>query len=444
MSINVGMGVSQDDNLMKAAKKAAQEAKDQLGGKKPKLLMFFCTYTYPEDQYQRSQEEIYRIFEDKGVPLVGGTTLGFFAKDKYYFDVSLFGKTMGTALKAMGKVFKPLKFTGACVLALESDSLNISVGLGTDSFQEPYSAGEKAVQEAFSSLSQRKISIDEPINSFLITPGLDKSGKSFDTDIIKGIISGSKYHLRILGGGLCGGISEQSPFMGSAFYNGGVYRESVIFIALNSEFKVGFGIGNSIDPVAKIGLITKMRNKRTIEEINGRPAAEVVFEVVKKHLDIKKEDFLKTPGITGLAGFALVFPDPTGKFFWPNLPVVITDEKYVEMTHSGLEKGMLLTLAKGDKESCIEANVNATKLMIEEVGTKDFNFIMFFSCAARGIVMGKDYVHEIKQIKNILGKKDLPVFGICSNGEQGFYKIGSPVATVFIIAMLGISNVIRK
>jgi len=447
MSLNVGMGVSQDDNLIKAAKKAAQEAKEKIGNKKPKLLMFFCTYTYPKDQYIKAQEEIYKVFGDKGIPLVGGTALGFFAKDKYFFDVSLFGKTMGVLLKAMGKVFKPLKFTGACVLALESDSLKIGVGLGTNAFEEPYSAGEKAVKDALESLEsniQGGLFKKDSVDSFVIAPGFNALGKNFDTDIIKGIISNSKYPLRIVGGGLCGGASIHASFTGPAFYNGGVYEESVIFVALDSEFKIGYGIGSSAEPIDKIGLITKMKDARTIGEINGKPAAEVLFEVTKKHLNVKKEEFFKTPSVAALAGFAVIFPDPTGDFFWTNIPAFIIDGKYVEMTHSGLKEGMILALTKGDKESCREANARATKLLAEDVGIKNFNFIIFFSCAIRGVVMGKDYVHEVKEIRNILKDKDVPIFGLCSNGEQGSYKTGPVMATALTIAMMGFSKEARK
>ena len=39
--VHVGIGVSQKDDLVEAAREAAQKAKEKIEGRKPKLLMFF-------------------------------------------------------------------------------------------------------------------------------------------------------------------------------------------------------------------------------------------------------------------------------------------------------------------------------------------------------------------------------------------------------------------
>jgi len=445
-SINIGIGVSQEDNLIRAAERAAKKAKEEIKGKSPKLLMFFCTYTYPEDQYRKAQEEIYNIFGSKSIPLMGGTTVGFFAKDKYFFDISLFGKAMGVVLKAMGKMFKPLKFTGACVVALDSDCLNVGVGLGTNVFKEPSSAGKEAFDSAMKELkgnSKEDISRLDLINALLFGPGVDKSGRSFSQKVADSIVSCSKYAVKIEGGELCGGVSNITTFPGSVFYNGEVYKESVLLTLFTSRLVVGHGVASSVEMVDRIGLVTKMKDKWTIEEINKKPAAEVIFKVLKKHLKVSKEKFYEAPGLSILGGFSLVFPDPVGKFLWNNNPAKIIDGKYARMINSGIKEGMILVLARGTRETCIEANANATKSMIEDAD-RDLNFVMFFSCSARGIILGKEYSQEIKQIKKVLKNKDIPIFGICSNGEVASYKDGPPTATAFIISMMGISNKIKK
>jgi len=440
--IKVGIGISQKNNLIEAGKKAAQKAKEQLGGEKPKLLLFFCTYTYPENQYQKAQEEIYKIFEDKEIPLVGGTTLGFFAKDRYFFDISLFGKAMGVVMKALSEVFRPLKFNGACVVALQSDAMEVGIGIGENVFKNPVSAGRDAIKEALNTIKYNP----QTTNGFLITPGADKKGRFFDSKIIEGIASFLNGPFRLQGGGLCGGVTEETVSAGSSFYNGKVYTESVIITTLNTELEMVCGADTSVEIVDKIGLVNKVKDEWTIEEINGRPAAEVVFEVAKKHMkNLKKEYFFKIPATIGLrGGYSLVSSDPTEDFFWPNFPSAVIDGKYLQMMNASIKKGMLLALAKGTTEACIEASVNATKSMIEKIDSKDFGFVMFFSCAVRGVVMGRDYFNEVKQIKNVLGDKDVPVFGICSSGEQALSKTGFPVAGSFIIAMMGISNKIKK
>ncbi|KPJ56825.1 hypothetical protein AMJ49_03710 [Parcubacteria bacterium DG_74_2] len=83
--VNVGIGISQKDNLIKAAKEAAEKAKQEIKGKKPKLLMFFCDLSYAvrykeETDYEKAMRAIREIFLDKDIPLVGGTTIGFLPK----------------------------------------------------------------------------------------------------------------------------------------------------------------------------------------------------------------------------------------------------------------------------------------------------------------------------------------------------------------------------
>ncbi len=219
--INVGIGVSQKNNLIETAKEAAQKAKEEIGDKKPKLLMFFLNFTYPQKDYQKAIEEVYNVFDnDRSIPLVGGPVIGFFAKDKYYFDVSLLGKTVGFLLKGAEKIIRSLKLYGAAVIALESDYLNIGTGIGPNAFKEPEKAGRDSINQALNNLEYnpsvaylamikkgiKDITRFKPISGFLLTPGNSSNGAIFDQKIIDGITSVTKRTVRLAGGGLCSGI----------------------------------------------------------------------------------------------------------------------------------------------------------------------------------------------------------------------------------------------
>lgn len=151
--VYTGIGVSQKDNLIEAAREAAQESKKELGeGKIPKLLMFFCIFNYPKEQYKKAIETVYQVFGDDKIPLVGGNVMGFFAKDKYYFDIRMAGKAAGFLMQGLGKVLKPFKFNGASVIALSSDYLNIGTGIGLDVNKSPEEAGKKSISQALDNL----------------------------------------------------------------------------------------------------------------------------------------------------------------------------------------------------------------------------------------------------------------------------------------------------
>jgi len=476
--IFTGIGISQKDNLIEAGKEAAIKAKQELiseqkksfeqtrpltpgkefNYKSPILLMFFCTYTYPKEQYEKAQKQVQEVFEAEKqippIPLIGGTTLGFFAKDRYYFDPALMGKPAEIALKTAGKIFKPLKFTGAVVLALQSDYINVGTGIGLNAFEKPYEAGRTSIEMAGKNLlfnpqlaymamlkrGVKDISKIRPVNGFIITPGSDKQARFHDSQILEGVTSISKTALRIQGGGLTGGMSKFATLPGFAFYNGKVYQEAVISVILGSELEIGYGVGVGIKPIANIGLITKIKDPWTIEEINGKPAVEVISKVYKEHTNLNVEKWLKTSKdwLTPIIiGYPAAVPESSGNFFWPMLHGV--ENKYLR-TATPVKEGITLVLGQIAKESCKQATSKATQLMIEDIDSKNFGFVLFFSCAARGMILGKDYMVEIKKIKETLENKDIPVFGIASSGEQAFYKTGSPTGTAVTITMLGISN----
>jgi hypothetical protein len=452
--VNVGIGVSKESDLVKSAAEAAKESKKEVGGKKPKLLMLFCTHNYPKEQYKKAQEAVYKVFGDDSIPLIGGTTLGFFAKNKYYFDPGLFGETIGRLSEAVGKVFKPLKFSGSAVLALESDFIQIGVGIGEKAFDNPRLAGRQAIERALENLDYnpqvaylaalkkgaRDITRIRPVNGFLLTPGNCEEGKFYDSGIIEGIISVAKDSLKIQGGGLCGGTNKKSTIGGTSFYNGNIYEKTVIVVIFGSELTIGFGVGSGSEPIDNIGLVTELGDDEwTIKKINGKPAADVICEAIKKNTPVSEKDFYEVPALLGLEGYALVSPDTRGSLFWSNFPTKVLEDKSVVLMLP-VKKGMMFALGKDTKESCGKATVDATKLMMEDVNTNNFGFVMFFSCAVRGMIMGRNYFKEIEEIKKTLDKKDVPIFGICSNGEQAFYKTGSPVGTAFTITMMGISN----
>ncbi|KPJ56780.1 hypothetical protein AMJ49_03855 [Parcubacteria bacterium DG_74_2] len=477
-----GIGISQKDNLISATKEAAENAKKELTQdlkkenkkyKNPNLLMFFSIYTHSKEEYEQAQKEIYNIFGKKNnegnpLSLVGGEVLGFFAKDKYFFDPALIGKMAGLALGIIGKVIKPLKFKGVSVLAIQSDYLNVGIGIGLDADKNPEKAGLDCINMAFENLRYnpslaymsmlqrgvKDITKFRPLNGFLLTPGISFKHNLLDQQILDAISLKTKRTLRLIGGGGSGGpgdIKGKGKFLetglggfkdGYRFYNGGVYKEVVISIIFGSELEIGYGTGSKAKPFGEGVFITKLKNPYVIEELNKRPAADVVAEIYEKYVGVKNQEFFQNPilpaAISG-KGYVFSLPESRGEFFWPIVFLRTIDNKYIQ-TVCPLQTNLGLEFVKLTKENCIKATTEAAQIMIDDVKSKNFEFVLFFSCGVRGQIMGKEYFKEIEKIKQVLEKKDVPVFGICSVGEQGFYKNGPMTASSILITMLGISE----
>lgn len=450
--VNVGIGVSQKDNLVEAAKEAAQKAKEELGDVSPKLLMFFCVFTYPEKDYQKSLDVIYKVFGNKDIPLVGGDVLGFFAKDKYYFDVEIFGKVLSIFIKGLGKILSQFRFKGVSVIALHSDYLSVGIGIGENAFKNPEKAGKDSIKMALDNLDynpsiaylammkkgMKDITRFRPLNAFLLTPGMSPQKEFFDQEILDGIVSFTKRTVRLAGGGMSDGISGKTTKDGHLFFNKNVYKEAVISIVFGSDLEIGYGVRTGAVALPDRVVITKASG-HIVYEINNAPPINVLRKIYEKYEKKRITDFLNLEMSLMIKGYAMGITDLKGDFYWPFVFTEIVDDKYLRSLFP-MKEGIGLTFVKITPEEAYKATKKATKDMIEDAKTDDFGFVMFASCAVRGQILGKRYLQEIQSIKEVLGDKNTPIFGICSNGEQATYKTSEPRASSFSIILMGISN----
>ncbi len=451
--VNTYIGVSQKENLIEAAKEAAQESKDELGSKKPKLLMFFCIFTYDKKDYKQALKTIYDVFEDKDIPLVGGSVLGFFAKDKYYFDVNMLGKVSGAFLKGAGKIVPSFRFNGVVVLALESDYFNVGTGLGLNAFKEPEKAGKDSITQALDNLEYnpsvaylammkkgaKDITRFRPINGFLLTPGIEPSRQILlDQEILNGIVSLTKRTVRLAGGGMSSGMSERITIGGSVFYNDNSYEGAVVSIVFGSDLEIGYGLGNGAEALPQKTVITKAEG-HVIYELDNRPAVDVLDEIYRQYDYKKTENSLDFYYYMLTKGYLVGLRDMKGDFYWPILCASVVDNKHLVSLLS-VKEGWGISLIRITGESAQEGTAEAARRMAEDAQSEDFGFVLFASCAVRGQILGKKYFKEVEVIKRTLNQKKLPILGICSNGEQGFYETGPMVAGCFLISMMGISN----
>jgi hypothetical protein len=384
--------------------------------------------------------------------------MGFFAKDKYYFDVRLAGKAVSFVMQGLGKVLKPFKFNGVSVVALSSDYLSIGTGIGLDVDKKPEEAGKNSISQALDSLQYnpsvaylamlkkgaRDLTSFRPVSGFLLTPGFfpkDKANTLLDNQILSGITSITKRNVRLAGGGLCSDVlidqNHVLMYPGNSFFNHEVYQNAVVSIVFGSDLEIGYGTATGAEPLGVSVVITKGEGY-TIEELNEKPAVSFLAEIIEKYTDVKKETFLKNPWILAFKGIYIALSEPLGDFYWPIVIAGRDGEKI--KTVASIRKGLALSLIKINEQSAERAPSEATKMIIEDVQSSDFNFVLFSSCAGRGSALGAKYSKETVGIKKILNNKDVPIFGLCSCGEQAFYKLGQVVGTAGTFTMMGISN----
>ncbi|MCD6550540.1 FIST C-terminal domain-containing protein [bacterium] len=448
--IDTTIGVSQKENLIEAAREAAKMAQKGLH-QKPKLLMFFVTMgVYSRTDYQKALKEIYEVFGNNDIPLVGGPVIGFFTSDRYYFDISLIGKYLGSILKGVEKIFKPFRNFGVAVIAIYSEYLFVGTGIGSGVFKNPERASRDSIKMALDNLEYnpsiaylamvkkgiKDITRFRPLNGFILTPGNSKNGFLFDQALIEGITSITKRTTRLIGGGLCSGVKikkEGFEYLSPSvqFFNKNIYYDSVISVIFGSDLEIGYGTATGAVSLGKVLVVTKSSG-HTVEEIDGKPAAKRLRELYKEI------GFKEDPLVVAYKGVLPAFSEGISGFLWPVMPVAYSGQKIIFM--SSIKEGTILTISKIDRNSCIKAISEAVNLMKDDINTDDFNFIFYFSCPIRARILGKDYMKEIIFLKRALGKENIPIFGICSAGEIAFYKLGAPFGATATITMMGVSN----
>jgi len=449
--VNAGIGISQKENLIEAVREAAKQAKEKIGSKKPKLLMCFLTVgAYPEKGYQKALDEIYNVFGDRNIPLVGGPVIGFFTKGRYYLDVKLMGKYLGFLLKGVEKIVKPFKKFGVSVIALSSEYLSVGVGIGENAFLNPQKAGKEAIEMALENLEYnpsvaylamlkkgvKDITRFRPLNAIVLTPGNTAQGLLLNQQFVEGITSVTKGTTRVIGGGVSAGVKIEKEGLGFVlpsfqFFNGKVYQNSLICVVFGSDLEIGFGTFVGAQSLGKIMLVTKSKGNK-VEEIDRKPALERLREIYKE-AGIRED-----PLIVGMKGILPARQETSTGFLWPVIPIRYEGKSVVFMNF--IKENTILVLSKITKETCLNATSKVCELVKEDAGTDDFGFVFYFSCPLRGRILGTKYPKEISFIEQAFNKEDLPIFGISSAGEIAFYKLGQPFGATVTITMMGISN----
>jgi hypothetical protein len=201
--------------------------------------------------------------------------------------------------------------------------------------------------------------------------------------------------------------------------------------------EIGYGTATGAESLGVSVVITKGEGN-IIEELNEKPAVSFLADIIEKHTDVKKETFLKNPWVLAFKGIYIALSEPLGDFYWPIVIGGRDGEKI--KTVASIRKGLALSLIKMNEKPAEEAPTEATKSMIEDVQSPNFDFILFSSCAGRASALGTKYFKEIERIKKVLNNKETPIFGLCSCGEQAFYKLGQVVGTAGTFTLMGISN----
>ena len=396
------VGVGQSNSVEEAVSMALKEAP------KPKLTIVFAS----------SDLDPNKVYEDvkKQIPtghIIGGTTAGEFThlNDK---------PQTGTVV----------------VMCLESPALKVGVGVGENIANNPESAGKTAAEMAYKNIikdpslasfiflgfmnskNPNLLNIN-PFASIFIPDGL----QGVEEGVLRGALSVMGRGARIVGGSTGDDLKFNQTFQ----FANGVYTNSVVN-ALICGLKLGVGMSHPYKPTDKGAVVTKC-DGRVIYELNNKPAAEVLKELLGV-------DEL-TPEVLSINPFGVRTGDVYADYIIKSAMGANEDGSIT--CYAEVKKDSYLTIMTTDRETAINNFKKALQSAVEDAGNpKEIGAIIVFNCILRHLLKESLDISDTKIIKEMFGE-NVPVIGFNTYGEQGATPGGSmghynQTSTVLVIS----------
>jgi hypothetical protein len=369
VSIRVGIGISKNHEPKQAGYEACKRAIDKAGGEAD-ITIVFCSVLY-------DQQEVIRGVREASNHAV------------------LAGCSNATSITNDG----PIK-EAVSVMAIKSDSIDFSVGIGRDISNGNREAGQRVAREV-----KDKASGD--LRSFVMFPDILAGNGA---EVVRGVLDVVGENFPVVGGAASDNFKFEKTFQ---FLNDEVSSDSVVGVGLSGAFSMGSGVRHGWVPVGVPMKVTKS-DGAIIHTIDNKPA----LNIYKDYFGDLSLELQEEP----LASMALTYPlgikVPDLEEYLIRSPITVVENGSIT-TAAEIPEGSEIRLMVGSKEKAIEAAQDAARKLMKdfEESNKKPSFVLMFNCIAREKLFGSEAKSEIDAVLEIIGN-DIPLFGFYTYGEQ--------------------------
>ncbi|RZO65652.1 MAG: FIST domain protein [Sandaracinaceae bacterium] len=304
----------------------------------------------------------------------------------------------------------------ACALAIRSDHLRFSSGLGRRVSEDPTRAAREVV-DGF-------VGVDAPEYphraALVMTDAL--AGHSDNLVEQLTVMTGARYEFA------GGGAGDDAQFKRTHVFCGTeVCTDAVVALEILSEKPLGVGVGHGWRPASRPFRVTKVEGKRLVS-LNGLPAIEVFEEHAAS------------------SGQALDRADPL-PFFLHNILGVETEEGHrlrvpLSVGDDGavacaaeIPEGARVRIMSATNDSAVEAAGNAARSAVQALGVEKPGAAVFFDCVATRLRMGDVFGFELDRVAEALGEARFVgcnTYGQIARGAGQFGGFHNCTAVVFV------------
>jgi hypothetical protein len=381
----VGIGQSEDPLASAAVSDVIDQVKKALGDVKPQAGLLFCSLDFDHAYILSNIREAF-----PGIQIAGCTTDGELS--------SVYGFTEDSVV----------------LIAFASDTAEISAGAGKEMSRNGKSAGRSAARSALESLSRCAgeerfaVILSDPLNAGVsdVSSGMEEAlGESFPL-----IGAASAAHSKL-----------KTTYQ---FFNDEVLTDSVVLLLFAGAVEYSFGVLGGHAPMGEKERITSSK-KNVIYRIGGKPA----LDYFRRYIGDKHSLFLN---------YCLaIYEEGRESFYVRSAP--FSDEQTGSVTLNGVvEKGAMVQIGTADRNSCEDSCAKSIRAAIESYLGGKPSAALFFSCAGRKMIMGRQVVKETETAKRMLD--NIPFCGFYSYGEFcPLERDGKPLfhGTTFVTLLIG-------
>lgn len=380
LSIGIGFSTTGD------AEKAAKDAQEIAGAKINFAILFSSSRYDPKKIY----EDTSSVFKDANI--IGCTTAG---------EICNLARNTAT--------------DSVAVLGVGGARIRTAVGVGTGLSQRGEEAGVEAATSAYQSLNfdpytmfvgmMQKTPLDlvkmKMFLNVIIPDGLSAGEENF----LRGLVTVTGRNSPIIGGSAGDDLNLKKTYQ----FGNGVYSDAGVLGVISGGIKLGTAIGNSYVPVPGKGAAVTKSKGRTVQEFNGRPAGDVMKELLgvdeltfdlnaQKPLGFKSVDVSNEYVIRSISQEN---PDGSLNFF------------------SEIPQGVYFSVMETNKELLEKRFRETLRKALSDAGNpKEVGAVVVFNCIYKHLANVRCGCNDFTIIRDELGK-DVPVIGFNTYGEQG-------------------------
>ncbi|OCQ99969.1 hypothetical protein BCD64_02490 [Nostoc sp. MBR 210] len=359
--LNVVVGHSNDPDSLSAISEILEQCQENLKGKLPQAGILFAAIDF---DYALILQEITKAFPS--IELIGGTTDAEISSLLQFQQDSI------------------------ALMLFCADEIEIYAGLGRNLSQDPILATQQAVEQAKSKIKNQASS-----QLCLTFPeSLTVDGVS----IVEGLKLALGKDIPIFGGLTADQWKFEKTYQ---FFQTEILSDAVPVLIFSGKFLFSQGVASGWHPLGKKGKITKV-DKNILYEINHKPALDFYHHYLGG---------LPPSGEYPLA----VFESETEEFYM-RAPSVYDPEKGSITFLGEIPADVFVQIAQASRNEILDAAKTSITNALNNYPGKQPDAALFFSCAARRLLLGTRTIEEYQLAQEFL-TSDIPGCGFYTHGE---------------------------